>query len=63
MKTFTTKEELIAEWEVNGACEEGKEFNESCEDLQEILETCPLPFRLWRLKRGYIQFAEHCPMG
>ncbi|HPD55587.1 MAG TPA: hypothetical protein PLR11_02130, partial [Candidatus Paceibacterota bacterium] len=60
MKTFRNKEELLAEWEVNGACEEGKRFNESCKDLQEILEKCPLNFRIWRLQRGYIQFAEHC---
>ena len=60
MKTFANKEELLKEWETNGACKEGVEFNKSCKDLQEILEKCPLNFRLWRLQRGYVQFAEHC---
>jgi len=60
MKTFKNKEELLSEWEVNGACKEGKNFNISCEDLQEILEICPKDFRLWRLAKGYSQFSEHC---
>jgi hypothetical protein len=61
MKHFTTLEELNAEWEINGACEEGIEFNQSCKSLEEILEDCPLDFRLWRLVNGYEQFADHCP--
>jgi len=61
MKTFDTLEELHAEWEVNGACREGEEFNHSCKTLQEVFEKCPLNFRLWRLRHGYAQFAEHCP--
>jgi len=61
MKTFNTIEELHAEWEINGACEEGKKFNHSCNSLQEIFEKCPLNFRVWRISRGYTQFAEHCP--
>lgn len=61
MKTFKTLEELHAEWEVNGACQQGIEFNHSCKTLQEVFEKCPLKFRIWRLRRGYTQFAEHCP--
>lgn len=54
MKTFNTIEELHAEWEVNDSCNEGVEFNKSCETIQEVLEKCPLDFRIWRLKKGYI---------
>lgn len=61
MKVFSTLEELHAEWEINGACKEGKEFNHSCNSLQEIFEKCPLNFRVWRISKGYTQFAEHCP--
>jgi len=61
MKIFKNKEELLKEWETNGASKAGIEFNKSCKDLQEILEMCPLEIRLWRMIRGYVQFAEHCP--
>ena len=60
MKTFNTLEELHDEWQVNGACKEGVVFNHSCTTLQEVFEKCPVLFRLWRLKKGYFQFAEHC---
>ena len=60
MKIFNTLEELHTEWEINGACKEGKKFNHSCKTLQEVFEKCPLNFRLWRLRHGYTQFEKHC---
>ena len=60
MKTFQTLQELHEEWSVNGACKMGVDFNSSCNTLQEVFEKCPLNLRLWRLRNGYIQFAEHC---
>ena len=60
MKHFETLKELNKEWKKNDACKEGVKFNKSCKTLQECLEKCPLNFRLWRLKSGYLQFSEHC---
>jgi hypothetical protein len=60
MKHFETIEQLHQEWRINGACTEGVDFNKSCKTLEEVFETCPLEFRLWRLRKGYLQFAEHC---
>ena len=60
MKTFNTIEELHEEWSVNGACQMGVDFNHSCSTLQEVFEKCPINLRLWRLRKGYLQFAEHC---
>jgi hypothetical protein len=60
MKHFETIEQLHQEWEVNKACPEGVDFNKSCKTLEEVFEKCPLEFRLWRLRKGYLQFAEHC---
>ena len=57
---FETLEELHKEWKVNGECRSGMAFNKSCISLDEVFEECPMYLRLWRLSKGYIQFAEHC---
>ena len=59
MKTFKNKEEICAEWKVNNACHKGVTFNNSCKNLQEILNTCPHDFRIWRIIHGYSQFLKH----
>jgi hypothetical protein len=63
MEHFTTLEEIHAEWETNGACSKGVDFNQSCKSLEEIFMNCPLNFRIWRLANGYEQFADHCHWG
>ena len=57
---FTTKEELILQAQKDGACEEGIKFATSCKSLYEIFETIDKYMRLWCLRKGYEQFADHC---
>lgn len=58
MKIFKTKRELLKEWKANGACRAGVDFNKNCKSLKQIIETCPKNFRIWRICKGYLQFAE-----
>lgn len=55
---FDNKDELIQQAKKDGACSEGMELAER-RDLKTILIKCPLVFRVWALKHGYVQFAKY----
>lgn len=55
---FDNKEELILQAKKDGACWDGIRWAE-CRDLKTILIECPIGFRMWALKRGYVQFAKY----
>ena len=60
---FTTKEELIAQAIQDDACYTGIEFANSCKSLNEIFETIDKDMRLWCLRKGYEQFADHAKLN
>ena len=57
---FETIEELTQRCSKVGACPEGLEWLEEQGSLEQVLEAIELDWRLWALRRGYSQFAEHC---
>ena len=57
---FETIEELTQQCSKVGACPEGLEWLEEQDSLEQVLEDIELDWRLWALRRSYIQFAKHC---
>ena len=57
---FKKLEELTQQCIKAGACPEGLEWLEEQDSLEQVLEAIELDWRLWALRRGYIQFAKHC---
>jgi len=55
---FDNKEELILQAKKDGACSDGIGWAER-RDLKTILIECPIGFRMWALKHGYVQFAKY----
>ena len=62
MNTITTmtKDELLSRLDELDACRKGRQWAEAQPDMATILRDCPLNWRLWALRRGLYQFAEHC---
>ena len=57
---FETIEELTQRCIKAGACPEELEWLEEQGSLEQALEDIAPDWRLWALRRGYSQFAEHC---
>jgi hypothetical protein len=57
---FSTKEELIAQAEKDGACPDGLLWAIQQDSLEDILKNIALGCRLWCINQGYDQFSELC---
>lgn len=60
---FQTKQELMSQLAADDACEEGYAWAAAQGSLEDILEGCPLSWRVWALSKGYDQFAAACPLS
>ena len=56
--TFANTDELIAKATADLACAEGRAWCDG-KSLEVILEKLPHEYRLWCLRRGYVQFMTH----